>query len=125
MEPLSMDSTVSDAPAAMFMQANEMLQSARLNKLREEQKAWTMRDRSAPRISAQKVINLAQKKAVILSVPGSGKTMLASYFALMLCETPQSDPTQIGLKAEDDYLPVVARIRDWILESNRHSARNH
>jgi predicted NACHT family NTPase len=51
-----------------------------------------MRDRSAPQIPAQTVIN-NQKKAVVLGAPGSGKTMLASYFALMLCETTQSDPT--------------------------------
>ncbi len=44
--------------------------------------------------------------------------MLASYFALMLCGTTQSDPSQIGLTKEDDYLPVVVRIRDWILQPN-------
>jgi hypothetical protein len=82
----------------------------------EEQTEWTMRDRFAPRIPAQKVINLAQKKVVFLGAPGSGKTMLASYFALMLCETAQSDPTQIGLEKDADYLPVVVRIRDWILQ---------
>jgi HEAT repeat protein len=92
--------------------ANELKQTSLL----VEQKEWATRDRSAPRIPAQKVINLAQKKAVVLGAPGSGKTMLASYFALMLCETPQSDSTQIGLKVEDDYLPVVVRIRDWILQ---------
>jgi hypothetical protein len=86
------------------------------NTLLNEQKEWATRDRSAPRIPAQKVINLAQKKAVILGAPGSGKTMLASYFALMLCETAQSDPTQIGLEKDADYLPVVVRIRDWILQ---------
>jgi predicted NACHT family NTPase len=91
---------------------------ATCNNILEEQKEWATRDRSAPRIPAQKVINLAQKKAVVLGAPGSGKTMLASYFALMLCETAQSDPSQIGLKAEDDYLPVVVRIRDWILQPN-------
>jgi NACHT domain/HEAT repeats len=93
-------------------QIKELKQNTLLN----EQKEWATRDRSAPRIPAQKVINLAQKKAVVLGAPGSGKTILASYFALMLCETTQSDPIQIGLKAEDDYLPVVVRIRDWILQ---------
>jgi predicted NACHT family NTPase len=82
----------------------------------EEQKLWATRDRSAPRIPAQTVIN-NQKKAVVLGAPGSGKTMLASYFALMLC---QSKPDQIGLPAEDDYLPVVVRIRDWILQRITH-----
>jgi predicted NACHT family NTPase len=86
--------------------------NGRDNSLLEEQKEWAMRDRSAPRIPAQTVIN-NQKKAVVLGAPGSGKTMLASYFALMLC---QSNPSQIGLPAEDDYLPVVVRIRDWILQ---------
>jgi HEAT repeat protein len=90
----------------------------RRNAILEEQKEWILRDRSAPRIPAQKVINLAQKKAVVLGAPGSGKTMLASYFALMLCGTDQSDPTQIGLEKDADYLPVVVRIRDWILQSN-------
>ncbi len=84
------------------------------NQLLKEQKEWAMRDRSAPRIPAQTVIN-NQKKAVVLGAPGSGKTMLASYFALMLC---QSNPGQIGLPAQDDYLPVVVRIRDWILQPN-------
>jgi HEAT repeat protein len=90
----------------------QQAQSEKSNKLVEEQKEWAMRDRSAPRIPAQTVIN-NQKKAVILGAPGSGKTMLASYFALMLC---QSNPSQIGLPAEDDWLPIVVRIRDWILQ---------
>jgi hypothetical protein len=87
-------------------------QSMRQDNLLKEQKEWAIRDRSAPRIPAQTVIN-NQKKAVVLGAPGSGKTMLASYFALMLC---QSNPSQIGLPAEDDWLPVVVRIRDWILQ---------
>jgi HEAT repeat protein len=108
------DSAPADLPEQEYQ---ELLNYVQRKNLLQEQKAWATRDRSAPRIPAQKVINLAQKKAVVLGAPGSGKTMLASYFALMLCETAQSDPSQIGLKAEDDYLPVVVRIRDWILES--------
>jgi predicted NACHT family NTPase len=92
------------------------LESLKQNTLLNEQKEWAMRDRSAPRIPAPKILNLSQKKAVILGAPGSGKTMLVSYFALMLCETPQSDPTQIGFEKDADYLPVVVRIRDWILQ---------
>jgi HEAT repeat protein len=92
-------------------------QSTTKDVLLTEQKKWAIRDRSAPRIPAQKIINLAQKKAVVLGAPGSGKTMLASYFALMLCETAQSDQTQIGLEKDADYLPVVVRIRDWILSA--------
>ena len=109
------DSAPADLPEQEYQ---ELLNSVRRKNLLQEQKGWATRDRSAPRIPAQKVINLAQKKAVVLGAPGSGKTMLASYFALMLCETTQSDPTQIGLQANDGYLPVVVRIRDWILQPN-------
>jgi HEAT repeat protein len=97
--------------------ANDYTNSLKRNALLEEQKAWAIRDRSAPRISAYEVLDrLKKKKAVVLGAPGSGKTILVSYFALMLCKTIKSDPGKIGLKVEDDYLPVVVRIRDWILQ---------
>ncbi len=82
--------------------------------LLEEQKEWAMRDRSFPRIPAHKVLNQTKNKAVLLGAPGSGKTTLASYFALML--TGKNDPTQIGFEADEDWLPVVVRIRDWVLQ---------
>ncbi len=97
-------------------QVKELNRLAKQNDLLKEQEEWAMRDRSTPRIPAPKILNLYQKKAVILGAPGSGKTLLVSYFALMLCETPQSDRTQIGLEPDDNYLPVVVRIRDWILQ---------
>jgi hypothetical protein len=90
----------------------------RQEQLLEEQRSWAMRDRSAPRVPAQQVLNQTKKKAVLLGAPGSGKTMLVSYFALMLCEQGQCDPTSIGFAAGDDWLPVVVRIRDWILQPN-------
>jgi HEAT repeat protein len=108
------DSAPADLPEQEY---KELVNSVRRKNLLQEQRGWTTRDRSAPRIPAQTVIN-NQKKAVVLGAPGSGKTMLASYFALMLCETEQSKPSQIGLTKEDDYLPVVVRIRDWILQPN-------
>ena len=82
--------------------------------LLQEQRSWAMRDRLGPKIPAQKVLTQSKNKAVLLGAPGSGKTTLASYFALMLCEQVGNDPTQIGLEA--DWLPVVIRIRDWVLK---------
>ena len=67
-----------------------------------------------PRISAARVLDRSKQRAVILGAPGSGKTMLASYFALMLCKSEPDNLSQIGLDA-GDWLPVVVRIRDWIL----------
>jgi hypothetical protein len=110
--------TMDFEPTTSIFETVTERESGRQNTLLAEQKEWAMRDRSAPRIPAQKVINLAQKKAVVLGAPGSGKTMLASYFTLMLCGTAQSDQTQIGLEKDADYLPVVVRIRNWILQPN-------
>jgi HEAT repeat protein len=99
-------------------EATEYRDSLQQNALIAEQKEWAMRDRSAPRIPAPKILDRPQKKAVILGTPGSGKTILVSYFALMLCQEQQSDPTEIGLEKDADWLPVVVRIRDWILQPN-------
>ena len=74
-----------------------------------------MRDRISLKILAQKVLTQSKNKAVLLGAPGSGKTTLASYFALMLCEQSGNDPTQIGLEVGQDWLPIVIRIRDWVL----------
>jgi HEAT repeat protein len=96
------------------IEVRKLKESIKQNTLRSEQKEWVMRDKTAPRIPAPKVINLSRKKAVVLGAPGSGKTMLMNYFSLMLCGTEQSDPTQIGLGIEDDWLPIMVKIRDWI-----------
>jgi HEAT repeat protein len=98
--------------------AKELKRSVKQSTLLTEQNEWVTRDRSSPRIPAPKILDRAQKKAVVLGTPGSGKTILVSYFALMLCQEQQSDPTQIGLEKDADLLPVVVRIRDWILQPN-------
>jgi predicted NACHT family NTPase len=102
----------------MRAKAKSISALAKQNQITVEQNAWAMRDRSAPRVPAQQVLKQTKKKAVLLGAPGSGKTMLVSYFALMLCEQGQCDPTSIGFEAGEDWLPVVVRIRDWILQPN-------
>ncbi|NES74228.1 MAG: NACHT domain-containing protein, partial [Okeania sp. SIO2D1] len=49
------------------------------------------------------------RKFVILGAPGSGKTTLMSYFAVMLA---QAQPQILGLDPNTDWLPILIRIRD-------------
>ncbi len=99
------------------LSAHKRVQSfVKQNVITEEQRSWATRDRSGPKIPAQTVLTQSKNKAVLLGAPGSGKTTLASYFALMLCEQVGNDPTQIGLEVGQDWLPVVIRIRDWVLK---------
>ncbi|WP_287240873.1 MULTISPECIES: NACHT domain-containing NTPase [unclassified Okeania] len=49
------------------------------------------------------------RKFVILGAPGSGKTTLMSYFAVMLAQT---QPQILGLDPNTDWLPILIRIRD-------------
>ncbi len=49
------------------------------------------------------------RKFVILGAPGSGKTTLMSYFAVMLAQT---QPQILGLDSNTDWLPILIRMRD-------------
>ncbi len=100
-----------DRKGAKDILMDGMFGSDQSRSLLEEQKEWAIRDRSSPRISARDVLKQSKNKAVLLGAPGSGKTTLASYLGLMLA----NDPTNIGFDANGDWLPIVVRIRDWIL----------
>ncbi|MGK7911798.1 MAG: NACHT domain-containing NTPase, partial [Synechococcus sp.] len=63
--------------------------------------------------SATKILNQGDgSRFVILGDPGSGKTTLLRYFTLKLAE---GKPEEIGLDSGDDWLPILVRIRDWVL----------
>jgi len=49
------------------------------------------------------------RKFAILGAPGSGKTTLMSYFAVMLAE---KESQFLGLDTETDWLPILIRMRD-------------
>ncbi len=53
------------------------------------------------------------KRLVLLGVPGSGKTILMSFFTLLLT---QESPNYhlLGLDPNKNWLPILIRIRDWI-----------
>ncbi|MDY6804456.1 MAG: HEAT repeat domain-containing protein [Cyanobacteriota bacterium] len=72
----------------------------------------------------------SRNKAVLLGEPGSGKTTLMSYLAVMLA---RQKPEALGLAADTDWLPILIRIRDWerlpeetgLLEYVRDFAQNN
>ncbi|NEQ83138.1 MAG: NACHT domain-containing protein, partial [Moorea sp. SIO2I5] len=60
---------------------------------------------------AQQLLSQSQsRRVVILGAPGSGKTTLMSYFAVMLAE---SKAEELGLDGDTDWLPILIRMRDF------------
>lgn len=83
--------------------------------LREQQRRAQLESRTGKRFSAMQLLSQSQsQKVVLLGAPGSGKTTLMSYFAVMLAQQPE----KLGLAAEIDWLPISIRIRDLTLQSD-------
>ncbi|NEO46048.1 MAG: NACHT domain-containing protein [Moorea sp. SIO4A3] len=60
---------------------------------------------------AEQLLSQSQwRRVVILGAPGSGKTTLMSYFAVMLA---QQNPDILGLDGDTDWLPILIRMRDF------------
>ncbi len=75
--------------------------------LREQQRAQ-MESRLERKFSAEQLLSQSQsQKVVLLGAPGSGKTTLMSYFAVILAQQPE----KLEL-ATEDLLPILIRIRD-------------
>ncbi len=77
--------------------------------LREQQQRAQLESRTGRKYSAVQLLSQSQaQKVVLLGAPGSGKTTLMGYFAVMLA---QKQPEKLELAAED-WLPILIRIRD-------------
>jgi HEAT repeat protein len=77
--------------------------------LRQEQESVVQRLAAYQVFSNQR----SQRKVVLLGVPGSGKSTLVNFFALKIC---QGQADQVGLDGKRDWLPIVIKIRDLILQ---------
>ncbi len=89
---------------------------------RQEQIIWEQKQlarltkgSSSSFLAKRLLTEIPSKKAVILGAPGSGKSTIISYFAVMLTQGKAGD---LGLDGNIDWLPIVIEIRD--LERNLH-----
>ena len=94
----------------------EKTNSRQAELIREQQQGAQFDNRSGKKISAAELLSQSQsQKVVLLGAPGSGKTTLMSYFAVMLA---QKHPEKLGLAADTDWLPILIRIRDLARHPN-------
>ncbi|NEQ40637.1 MAG: NACHT domain-containing protein, partial [Okeania sp. SIO3I5] len=67
-------------------------------------------------LASQLLSENKSQKFVILGSPGSGKTTLMSYFAVILAH---KNPQLLGLDSDTDWLPILIRIRDFVKDLDK------
>ncbi|WP_287266689.1 HEAT repeat domain-containing protein [Moorena sp. SIO3A2] len=87
------------------------LELERLAEQSGEKPERALLEKTTPRkfLADQLLSQNQSRRVVILGAPGSGKTTLMSYFAVMLA---QSKAEVLGLDGDTDWLPILIRIRD-------------
>jgi HEAT repeat protein/energy-coupling factor transporter ATP-binding protein EcfA2 len=88
----------------------------RQRQLWQQQRQWINSDNYQNKFPAQDLLTKNQgKKSVILGSPGSGKTTLMSYFAVVIAE---GQSNLLGLSGEIDWLPILIKMRDYARYDN-------
>ncbi|NEO92991.1 MAG: signal transduction protein, partial [Moorea sp. SIO3G5] len=87
------------------------LELERLAEESGEKRDRALLEKTTPRkfLADQLLSQNQSRRVVILGAPGSGKTTLMSYFAVMLAQSKAED---LGLDGAPDWLPILIRIRD-------------
>ncbi len=101
-------STVSVDLEREFLRDADRSRQAEL--MREQRERSLLANRAGGKFLASQLVGESRNKAVLLGAPGSGKTTLMSYFAVMLA---RQNPEALGLAADADWLPILIKIRDW------------
>ncbi|MBW4630614.1 MAG: NACHT domain-containing protein [Iphinoe sp. HA4291-MV1] len=84
--------------------------------IREQRQLVQLENSSGRKFSAEQLLSESTShKLVLLGAPGSGKTTLMSYFAVMFA---LKQPQKLGLATDTDFLPILIRIRDLSRYSN-------
>ncbi|MFP4578120.1 MAG: HEAT repeat domain-containing protein, partial [Coleofasciculus sp.] len=130
----------------LYFSEHGLLENDQSELLRKQGKRVELESRVGRQLNARQLLggereSLRQKKVVLLGAPGSGKTTLMSYFAVMLAQQNNvsidsaavgySDPPQpplkrgeigelkrdsdnnaLGLNSNIDWLPILIKIRD-------------
>lgn len=94
-----------------------LISGSRQAELIQEQRERVLFENSSGRklLASELLTEFSAKKAVLLGAPGSGKTTLMSYFAVMLA---QNRPELLGLDVNVDWLPILIRMRDFSQHPN-------
>ncbi|ERT08280.1 HEAT repeat associated with sister chromatid cohesion family protein [Lyngbya aestuarii BL J] len=94
-----------------------LISGSRQAELIQEQRERVLFENSSGRklLASELLTEFSSKKAVLLGAPGSGKTTLVSYFAVMLA---QNRPELLGLDVNVDWLPILIRMRDFSQHPN-------
>ncbi|MFN6500871.1 MAG: NACHT domain-containing protein [Nostoc sp. DedQUE01] len=96
--------------------ADDLSSKRQLELIRQQRQLAQLENQTGKKFSGQQLLTeTSSRKLVLLGAPGSGKTTLMSYFAVMLA---QNNREKLGLKGGTDLLPILVKIRDFARQEN-------
>ncbi|EAW38026.1 NACHT domain-containing NTPase [Lyngbya sp. PCC 8106] len=112
-----MPDVVEDVSTQSNFEREWLISGSRQAELIQEQRERVLFENLSGRrfLASELLTEVSAKKSVLLGAPGSGKTTLMSYLAVMLA---QKRPERLGLDVNVDWLPILIRMRDFSQHPN-------